>query len=661
VIDALNDHFENSSETIIWFDLFSYNQHLSFDHPVEWWNGALKSSIVDMNHLVLVLAPWHSCPPLQRAWCLYELFCCGESSCKFDVAMTKFQRSELLKAIEVNTDQEIKKLLGYIDVSNSEATNLRDKERIMEAIRASVDVEIVNTIVFKQLRHWMRHLAKEPNSTHSVRSYDPHLLAGSSNQDEDVTERVITLVETELTLGSIYVSQGKLPEAEKVFVDCLQLAKKELGHDHFSTNSARNSLAVLFEAQGKYDEAEDLLLLVLKLNQLAQQTFNEKQLRLQGERGNDYHHHIDLSKPVEKEEEEALEKSYRLRDERLATMSNLASVYMAEQKLDLAVEIYESCYRERRASLEPEGNTNDETAASVFVAVESRRNSPRANQKEEDVIPSASATAGGAIVNEESTAITEKSRKINPVQGLTSSSSQLNGSKRQRYHEELFSIMNNLATVWEKLQEFQNAESMLLECIQMQRKVLGDAHADTLMTEANLAGIYFSQNKYLEAEPLLISVLDKRKVVLGEEHPLTVATMQSLAMTYFSQGQYAEAEDLLIPCLEIRKSLLGDSHPHTIDTMSTLAMVFNQQDKVDEAEVFFVLSYETQRRVLGESHPDTLEYMSNLAVFYYNIGEKQRSESLARECWLLCVDNLGVNHPITESLLETFPYLKEED
>jgi hypothetical protein len=37
VVDALLHHFRDSPDTIIWFDLFSNNQHKAMDLDFDWW------------------------------------------------------------------------------------------------------------------------------------------------------------------------------------------------------------------------------------------------------------------------------------------------------------------------------------------------------------------------------------------------------------------------------------------------------------------------------------------------------------------------------------------------------------------------------------------------------------------------------------------------
>jgi hypothetical protein len=58
VMDALEYHFRQTPDIIIWFDVFSNNQHLAVELDFDWWRTTFKSAIQDFGHTVMVFAPW---------------------------------------------------------------------------------------------------------------------------------------------------------------------------------------------------------------------------------------------------------------------------------------------------------------------------------------------------------------------------------------------------------------------------------------------------------------------------------------------------------------------------------------------------------------------------------------------------------------------------
>ena len=59
-------------------------------------------------------------------------------------------------------------------------------------------------------------------------------------------------------LALLYESQGRYNDAEPLYLQSLDIRKRQLGNDHPDVASSLNNLAVLYESQGKYLEAEDL-------------------------------------------------------------------------------------------------------------------------------------------------------------------------------------------------------------------------------------------------------------------------------------------------------------------------------------------------------------------------------------------------------------------
>lgn len=155
VLEALEYHFKDTPDIILWFDLFSNNQHSAPDLDFNWWSTTFKSAIQQFGHTVLILHPWSDPIPLTRAWCLFEIYCTASTNSRFEVAMSKGDRASFVKSILKNCQGEINRMLSVVDVERSEAWNPLDRERIFEAVRASIGFTAINKIVFEKLRDWV--------------------------------------------------------------------------------------------------------------------------------------------------------------------------------------------------------------------------------------------------------------------------------------------------------------------------------------------------------------------------------------------------------------------------------------------------------------------------------------------------------------------------
>jgi tetratricopeptide (TPR) repeat protein len=60
-------------------------------------------------------------------------------------------------------------------------------------------------------------------------------------------------------LALLYQQQGRYDDAESLLRQSLEGLRAKVGVDHPSTLSAMNHLALLYKARGRYDDAESLL------------------------------------------------------------------------------------------------------------------------------------------------------------------------------------------------------------------------------------------------------------------------------------------------------------------------------------------------------------------------------------------------------------------
>ena len=70
----------------IWISMFSVDKNKAAELSMEWWSGTFKRSIGCIGHVVLVALAWKNPTTLERAWCLWEIFCTIEEQSKFDIA-----------------------------------------------------------------------------------------------------------------------------------------------------------------------------------------------------------------------------------------------------------------------------------------------------------------------------------------------------------------------------------------------------------------------------------------------------------------------------------------------------------------------------------------------------------------------------------------------
>jgi non-specific serine/threonine protein kinase/serine/threonine-protein kinase len=194
---------------------------------------------------------------------------------------------------------------------------------------------------------------------------------------------------------------------------------------------------------------------------------------------------------------------------------------------------------------------------------------------------------------------------------------------------------------------YPEAETWLRRALEAQRRSLGKEHPDTLKTLGDLAWTMGQAGRYIEAEELGREASRAMARVLGPENPDTLKTLANLAWSLEEQGRYAEAETLQRQTLEIQRRVLGDQHPDTLAASNNLAGTLLQENKLPEAEQMYRHTVDLSKRVLGPEHPDTLTPTSNLAIVLMNEGRFADAETLQREVVNVQRRVLGPEHPQT--------------
>lgn len=316
VLDALQHHFRAQPDIVIWFDLFSYNQHDSAARDSSWWSGLLKDGIGRLKHTVLVLAPWSSPAPLSRAWCLFELYCTFSSGCRFDIAVCPRDQAQLAKDAAAGAEAVAKKMLAAVDVRKSECSKAEDKRNIFLAVDKASSFKAVNALVREQVRKQLILLltpSPPPPSSSvpasasapAVKQQQLSVPAASSPSKQQVQVQVLPV--------DFHRLQGHCSRAEQLFAgDCLLRLRAALGEHHPDAQLCMYNLGTVYYQQDQFLPAEPLCVQLLK--------------KMRAALGKD---HADT----------------------LAAMSRLASLCQDKGDVAAADELYTECLERRRALL----------------------------------------------------------------------------------------------------------------------------------------------------------------------------------------------------------------------------------------------------------------------------------------------------------------------
>ncbi len=143
---------------------------------------------------------------------------------------------------------------------------------------------------------------------------------------------------------------------------------------------------------------------------------------------------------------------------------------------------------------------------------------------------------------------------------------QLDRLARDRFgaeHDKTASALNNLAESYRANGQYEMAEPLFRQALEIGRKTLGEAHPDYAIHLNNLAGLLNATGRVEEAEPLYREALETTRKTLGEAHPAYAIRLNNLAVLLRETGRVEEAEPLFREALAVFENAFGADHPST--------------------------------------------------------------------------------------------------
>ena len=152
-------------------------------------------------------------------------------------------------------------------------------------------------------------------------------------------------------------------------------------------------------------------------------------------------------------------------------------------------------------------------------------------------------------------------------------------------------------------------------------RLLGNAHANAMMSRDRLAAAYESAGRFGGAIAVFSAALADRERGQGAEHPDTLAARGNLAHAYLSAGRPAEAVALYEQMADGAGHQLGSSHPVTLAARASLAAAYQAAARGKEALTTYQLLLTDAERLLGTQHPSTLATRDSLAAAFLANGQ----------------------------------------
>lgn len=209
---------------------------------------------------------------------------------------------------------------------------------------------------------------------------------------------------------------------------------------------------------------------------------------------------------------------------------------------------------------------------------------------------------------------------------------------------ELSGALAALSTTYFYSGQLDEADSLTLAALDIDRRLHGDGHPTIADGLINLAAAEVQRGRYVEAEAYFRQAVDIFEAYHGSDHPETASAMRMLGNDLIFQGRLGEAEPLLERALAIQERALSPEHPRLANTLSDLAYVRLQAGRYEEAVGLYrriVGIYETSN---GPRHYFVAIGLSNLANALYEGGRLDESGVIFEDVVARFTETRGADH-----------------
>ena len=131
------------------------------------------------------------------------------------------------------------------------------------------------------------------------------------------------------------------------------------------------------------------------------------------------------------------------------------------------------------------------------------------------------------------------------------------------------------------------AERLLSEVLDVQRRVLGNKHPDTLVTMVTLGELYIYQRKLDQAEQLLVEAVEGSRTALDRNSQTIAAALSLLGAVYANKGDLKKLGPVLIESRDIARFRWGPDHGLTAAGNQAVGLFFRAEKDYARAEPFF--------------------------------------------------------------------------
>ena len=210
-------------------------------------------------------------------------------------------------------------------------------------------------------------------------------------------------------------------------------------------------------------------------------------------------------------------------------------------------------------------------------------------------------------------------------------------------------LLVTLGSIYQKLGNFERADSLLRFALDERRRLLGPEHPDVAASLVALGSLRDSEAKYAESERLIREGLAMSRRRLSPQDPMVLTATTALGQLLEDRGSYDEAISVLQDAVRLQ-SVSGESR----DLAGSMTELANSHFYAGHYSISDSLNRRVlamDRRLYGERHPHVADDLINLGAVQLELGHFAEAERYDREALDITARWYGPSHQETASAM----------
>jgi tetratricopeptide (TPR) repeat protein len=188
-------------------------------------------------------------------------------------------------------------------------------------------------------------------------------------------------------------------------------------------------------------------------------------------------------------------------------------------------------------------------------------------------------------------------------------------------HPALAEAINDLASMLEDNNQYDQAEALFSESLAMMRRLYGNKHPYIATALNNLALLSMKKGDLARSEATYREVLAMQRELLGDNHPDVAETLSKIAFVQYESGNQRQGLATLKQSLQMYERLFPGDHPEVARILNREGFWLTLAGNYGAAERDLRTALDMRRRLLDKSHPDIAASLTHLAILEVATGK----------------------------------------